>query len=246
MPPPLAPSQRVKPSRRRWEPPACRARSGVPSACLPRRGGTAKHASDCITIVLSVTWSTTPRYAEALARYGDGDGLLAALALVNPIGLKERVPSAGRRQSNCYWSSSDAAFGDRYEAEAHYDRIRRGEVALEGGWRVYSSGPGVFLRLVVESMLGIRRRGKRVEIDPVLPRSLNGLQARISFDGAAIDVTYRVGAHGVGPTAVALNGVPLPTKPLTNPYRAAGVSVSLRQLSEILAAVPGRLDVEVS
>jgi CRISPR-associated protein Csx3 len=185
------------------------------------------------------------RYAEALARYGDADGLLRALALVNPIGLKERVPSAGRRQSNCYYSSSDAAFGDRYEAEAHYDRIRRGEVGLEGGWRVYSSGPGIFLRLVVESMLGIRRRGERVEIDPVLPRSLNGLKARISFDQAAIDVTYRVGTQGAGPTAVVLNGVALPTIPLTNPYRAPGVSVPLRQVREILAAGPGRLDVEV-
>jgi CRISPR-associated protein Csx3 len=185
------------------------------------------------------------RYAEALARYGDGDGLLAALALVNPIGLKERIPSAGRRQSSCYYSSSDAAFGDRYEAEAHYDRIRRGEVGLEGGWRVYSSGPGIFLRLVVESMLGIRRRGERVEIDPVLPRSLNGLKARISFDQAAIDVTYRVGTQGAGPTAVVLNGVALPTIPLTNPYRAPGVSVPLRQVREILAAGPGRLDVEV-
>jgi CRISPR-associated protein Csx3 len=185
------------------------------------------------------------RYAEALARYGDGDGLLAALALVNPIGLKDRIPSAGRRQSSCYHSSSDAAFSDRYEAEAHYDRIHRGEVGLEGGWRVYSSGPGIFLRLVVESMLGIRRRGERVEIDPVLPRSLNGLKARIWFDRAAIDVTYRVGPRGAGPTAVVLNGVALPTTPLTNPYRAPGVSVPFRQVREILAAGPGRLDVEI-
>jgi 1,2-beta-oligoglucan phosphorylase len=185
------------------------------------------------------------RYAEALARYGDGDGLLRALALVNPIGLEQRVPSAGRRQSNCYYSSSDAAFGDRYEAEAHYDRIHQGEVTLEGGWRVYSSGPGIFMRLVVESMLGIRRRGDRVEIDPVLPRSLNGLKARIPFDQTTIDVTYRVGARGAGPTAVVLNGVRMPTVPLTNPYRAAGLSVPLRQVREILAATPGRLDVEV-
>ena len=185
------------------------------------------------------------RYAEALARYGDAEGLLRALALVNPIGLKERVPSAGRRQSNCYYSSSDAAFGDRYEAEAHYDQIHRGEVTLEGGWRVYSSGPGIFLRLVVEFMLGIRRRGDRIKIDPVLPRSLNGLKARIPFDGARFDVTYRVGARDAGPTSVVLNGVLLPTVPLANPYRAPGVSVPLRQVREIIAAGPGRLDVQV-
>jgi 1,2-beta-oligoglucan phosphorylase len=186
------------------------------------------------------------RYAEALARYGDADRLLAALALVNPIGMAERVPSARRRQSNCYYSSSDAAFGDRYEAAAHYDQISRGEVAVEGGWRVYSSGPGIFLRLVVECMLGVRRRGDRIEIDPVLPRSLNGLKARILLDGAAIDITYRIGARGAGPVAVVLNGVPLPMTPLINPYRAPGVCVPLRDVRRLLAAAPGRLDIEMS
>jgi CRISPR-associated protein Csx3 len=185
------------------------------------------------------------RYAEALARYGDAEGLFAALALVNPIGMTERVPCARRRQSNCYFSSSDAAFGDRYQAQAGYQQARAGKVGLEGGWRVYSSGPGLYLRLVVESMLGLRLRGERVEIDPVLPHSLDGLQARVPFAGGAIDLTYHVGRSGVGPTAVVLNGVALPTAPLSNPYRARGVSVPFEQLREVLADAPARLDVEV-
>lgn len=186
------------------------------------------------------------RYAEALARYGDAEGLFAALALVNPIGMTERAPSARRRQSSCYFSSSDAAFGDRYEAEAAYPRAQRGDVALEGGWRVYSSGPGLYLRLVVENMLGVRLRGERVEIDPVLPHALDGLKARIPFDGAAIDLTYHVGGNGAGPTAVVLNGVALPTTSLANPYRAPGVSVPLHLVREVLDGAPARLDVEVS
>jgi CRISPR-associated protein Csx3 len=186
------------------------------------------------------------RYAEALARYGDAEGLFAALALVNPIGMTERVPSARRRQSSCYFSSSDAAFGDRYQAQAGYQQARDGKVALEGGWRVYSSGPGLYLRLVVESMLGIRLRGERVEIDPVLPHSLDGLKAQIPFAGGAIELTYRVGRSGAGPTAVVLNGIALPTEPLINPYRAPGVSVPFEQLREILAVAPARLDVEIS
>jgi cellobiose phosphorylase len=186
------------------------------------------------------------RYAEALARYGDADGLLRALALVNPIGMTDRVAPARRRQSTCYYSSSDAVVSDRYEAAARYDEIARGEVPLEGGWRVYSSGPGIFLRLVVESMLGIRHRGQRVEIDPVLPHSLDGLRARIPFDGTTIDLTYRVGERGSGPTAVMCNGASLPTTPLTNPYREPGVSVSLPLIREALAVAAGRLDIEVS
>ena len=50
------------------------------------------------------------RYAEALARVGDGPGLLRALAQAVPVGLESLVPSAAPRQANTYSSSSDAWF----------------------------------------------------------------------------------------------------------------------------------------
>ena len=75
------------------------------------------------------------RYAEALARVGDGPGLLRALALASPVGMTDRVASARPRQSTCYYSSSDAAFADRYDADARYGDIADQTVPLEGGWR---------------------------------------------------------------------------------------------------------------
>ena len=167
------------------------------------------------------------RYAEALARHGDAERLLEALALVNPIGVTERVPNARPRQSTCYYSSSDATFADRYEAAEHYGDVMAGTVPLEGGWRVYSSGPGIFLRLVVECLLGVRRRGDLLEIDPVLAPALDRLQATVPLDGMPVDLTFRVGPRGVGPVAVALNGVALQTSPLSNPYRPAGVAIDM-------------------
>ena len=94
------------------------------------------------------------RYAEALARFGDAPGLFAALAKVVPVGITDRVEQARPRQSTTYYSSSDGVFADRSDAPARYADLMRGEVALEGGWRVYSSGPGLFLRLVTETLLG--------------------------------------------------------------------------------------------
>ncbi len=167
------------------------------------------------------------RYAEALARHGDAERLLEALALVNPIGVTERVPNARPRQSTCYYSSSDATFADRYEAAEHYGEVMAGTVPLEGGWRVYSSGPGIFLRLVVECLLGVRRRGDVMEIDPVLAPALDGLEATVPVDGIPLDLTFRVGDRGVGPVSVALNGIALHTNPLLNPYRAAGVGIDM-------------------
>lgn len=167
------------------------------------------------------------RYAEALARLGDAERLLQALALANPIGVTERVANARPRQSTCYYSSSDAAFADRYQAEAQYGDVMKGKVPLEGGWRVYSSGPGIFMRLVVECLLGVRRRGDLLEIDPVLAPALDRLQATVPLDGTSLDLSFRVGDRGVGPVAIALNGVMVQTTPLSNPYRPAGVAIDM-------------------
>jgi 1,2-beta-oligoglucan phosphorylase len=187
------------------------------------------------------------RYAEALARHGDAEQLLNALALANPIGVTERVPNARPRQSTCYYSSSDATFADRYEAAEHYSEVMGATVPLEGGWRVYSSGPGIFLRLVVECLLGVRRRADHLEIDPVLAPALDGLQATVPFDGIPIDLTFRVGSRGVGPVTVALNGVTLQTTPLSNPYRPAGVAIDMA-LVRAAMKIPGgnHLEIQVS
>ena len=187
------------------------------------------------------------RYAEALARHGDAERLLEALALVNPIGVTERVPNARPRQSTCYYSSSDATFADRYEAAEHYGEVLAGTVPLEGGWRVYSSGPGIFLRLVVECLLGVRRRGDVLEIDPVLAPALDGLKATVPVDGIPLDLTFRVGDRGVGPVSVALNGVALQMNPLSNPYRPAGVAIDMALVrAGINASGRNHLEIQVS
>jgi len=187
------------------------------------------------------------RYAEALARHGDAERLLEALTLVNPIGVTERVPNARPRQSTCYYSSSDATFADRYEAAEHYGEVMAGTVPLEGGWRVYSSGPGIFLRLVVECLLGVRRRGDVLEIDPVLAPALDGLQATVPVDGIPLDLTFRVGDRGVGPVSVVLNGVAFQTNPLSNPYRPAGVAIDMAQVRwGMNASGRNHLEIQVS
>jgi CRISPR-associated protein Csx3 len=116
------------------------------------------------------------RYAEALARFGDAERLFSALCQANPIGVTERVPRARARQSTTYYSSSDGAFDDRLDASERYAALMAGDVDLEGGWRVYSSGPGLYLRLLAETLLGVRSRGPRVELDPVLAPTPEGIK----------------------------------------------------------------------
>src|SRR5206468_7834675 len=103
------------------------------------------------------------------------DALWDALLVANPISVTERVANAEPRQRNAYFSSSDAAFADRHEASAGWSRVKDGAISVEGGWRIYSSGPGLYINLLIRHALGIRRVfGQRVQM-PVLPNANSAL-----------------------------------------------------------------------
>jgi cellobiose phosphorylase len=123
------------------------------------------------------------RYGEAMAAQGEADALWEALQVVNPIAVTERLAHASPRQRNAYFSSSDAAFPDRYRASAEWPRVKAGAVAVDGGWRIYSSGPGLYTNLLIRHALGIRRHfGERV-VQPLLPQSLGSLTLEMAIDG---------------------------------------------------------------
>lgn len=175
------------------------------------------------------------RYAEAMARHGDADAFWLALRQAVPIGLRDVVPNARLRQASCYTSSSDAAVADRYEAQERYADVRSGAIAVEGGWRVYSSGAGIACRLIHQHLLGIRRGRSSTVIDPVLPRVLDGLTVDVVLEERPLRVEYRVGGRGAGPVALTLNGRALPFEREANPYRPGGARVS----TAALRGVPG-------
>lgn len=186
------------------------------------------------------------RYAEAMATFGDAEAFWLALRQAIPIGIRDVVPNARPRQANCYASSSDAAFADRYEAQERYADVRSGTVAVEGGWRVYSSGAGIAFRLLHERFLGIRRRRTSLVIDPVMPRALDGLAVDLVVDARPLRVVYAVGARGAGPTALVLNGTPLAFAREPNPYRPGGAVVPAAALAVRLRPAGNELRVQLA
>jgi cellobiose phosphorylase len=185
------------------------------------------------------------RYAEALWRYGDAEGFFRALCQANPIGLQALVPSAALRQANCYYSSSDAAFADRYRADADYALALRGEIPLEGGWRVYSSGAGIGMGLILRGLLGLRLERGRLVIDPVIPSRLDGLRAELQLVGHSFEVTYQIGSAGCGAVAVQLNGVELDFDRGHSPYRTGAAEIPLDALRAALRPGTNRLRIEL-
>ncbi len=115
------------------------------------------------------------RYGEAMALLGEREALWDAMLVANPIAVTDRLPHASLRQRNAYFSSSDAAFRDRYQASAEWERVRAGSIAADGGWRIYSSGPGLYVYLLIQHAFGMQRRfGERI-VEPGLPASQKGL-----------------------------------------------------------------------
>jgi 1,2-beta-oligoglucan phosphorylase len=112
------------------------------------------------------------RYAEAMAILGDADALWDALQLASPIAVTDRLAHALLRQRNAYFSSSDAAFPDRYAASNDWQQVKAGQIGIDGGWRVYSSGPGIFTSLLVRRLLGHRRLWGEAVVHPLLPAAL--------------------------------------------------------------------------
>ncbi|MCW7482421.1 GH36-type glycosyl hydrolase domain-containing protein [Leptospira kanakyensis] len=170
------------------------------------------------------------RYCEALAYMGKSEEFLYNLNLVNPIGIQKKVPSSHPRQTNCYYSSSDGLFFDRYDAGKNYKELLLGNIPLEGGWRVYSSGPGIYLKLVYECLFGIRFFPDEMELDPILPKGLDGLEWNVSFKEKDFRILYHVESTNASLESVLLNGIHIPFQRKENRYRRGGVKLKFTDL----------------
>lgn len=172
------------------------------------------------------------RFVEAMAKLGKSDEAWKGLQMINPIGLRDVVPNAELRQSNSYFSSSDGKFNDRYEAQERFHELRNGDVAVKGGWRIYSSGPGIYMNQLISNCLGIRLDGGDLVIDPVLPQSLDGLRFHFMIHGHNVQFEYRLNGQSV--TSVTINGQEAAGSVMDNRYRQGGFRIAQQQLTELL------------
>ena len=181
-------------------------------------------SSSCFSREIGIMYTHAHlRYIEAMAALGRADAMLAAFNQANPAGISASVPHALPRQANAYFSSSDAAVATRYEASERYGEIKTGKIPVEGGWRIYSSGPGIYLHLVLTRMVGLRRHYGTVVLDPVLPRSLDGLEVTMPWGDRSLRIRFSVKSREHTPQSATLNGTALqPLSVSENPYRAGG------------------------
>ncbi|CAG0931745.1 partial cyclic beta-1,2-glucan synthetase, partial [Thermoflexales bacterium] len=104
----------------------------------------------------------------AFAELGQGDRAEALFRLLNPIYHSDTPDKVARYRVEPYVIAADV-----YSASSHAGR---------GGWTWYTGSSGWMYRVGLEAILGIRRRGQTLTIDPCIPKTWSSYQ-----------VTYRVG-----------------------------------------------------
>ena len=109
---------------------------------------------------------------QALALLGEGDRAVALLSMLNPINHAATPTDVARYQVEPYVVAADV-----YDSPAHVGR---------GGWTWYTGSASVMYRVVLDNVLGIKRRGSTLTIDPCIAKSWPGFE-----------VTYRDGDGAV-------------------------------------------------
>lgn len=171
------------------------------------------------------------RFTEAMAKLGKQDETWKALQMIDPIQIKDRVENAQLRQANVYFSSSDGNFKTRYEAQENFGKLKDGSVDVKGGWRIYSSGPGIYISQLIASVLGVRESVTGVVFDPILPIAFDGASLIRVIAGKRVKIIYRLGNDAQD---VVIDGMPVVWQEEENPYRAGGMQVMKEVLDDLL------------
>jgi len=126
----------------------------------------------------------------ALARLGRGDDAWACLDLLNPVRHALTKEDAEHYRTEPYVVAADV-YGE-------------GERTGQGGWTWYTGSAGWLYRAAVEGILGIRKEGGRLFVDPVLPSAWDGYTATLVLDGRKLSI--RVDRAEEGGWRASVNG----------------------------------------
>ncbi len=147
----------------------------------------------------------------AYAALGEGDKAAALFWILNPINHARNRSDAYRYAVEPYVVAADV-----------YAAPRR---AGRGGWTWYTGSAAWMQRAGIEAILGVRRRGEWLEVDPCIPRTWPGFEVSLRFGGARYEIVV-ANPDGVlrGVAAAKLDGEVLPDRPVLAKLRDDGQS----------------------
>ena len=184
------------------------------------------------------------RYIECMCKLGKENKVWEALYKINPINIKDYVENADYRQSNCYFSSSDGDFKSRYDFQNNFDKLKNKQVKVKGGWRIYSSGPGIYINQIITNIFGIRELENKIIFDPIIPKELDGLVVFYKILNKDVKIIYKFTNNNIT-KKITLNGEELPVNMEKNLYRDNFKSVNKQILNDKLNDSMNLLEIEI-
>ncbi len=131
--------------------------------------------------------------AMALAELGRVDDAWRIARMLNPIHHTGDADTLQRYRLEPYVLAADV-----YAAEGHAGR---------GGWSWYTGSAGWMYRLLTESLLGLRRTGERLQIDPRVPDAWERWTAIWRHGAAHYRIEFLRAAPGDGVIDIGVDGV---------------------------------------
>jgi cyclic beta-1,2-glucan synthetase len=110
----------------------------------------------------------------AFAQLGDGDRAGALFRLLNPVYHSDTAEKAAVYKVEPYVIAADV-----YSAAPHVGR---------GGWTWYTGSAGWMYRAGLEALLGIRRQGGTLHVDPCIPSDWPNFQVTYRFGHASFHI----------------------------------------------------------
>jgi cyclic beta-1,2-glucan synthetase len=138
----------------------------------------------------------------AFAALGEGGKAASLFAMLNPINHARTRPAVHRYKVEPYVMAADI-----YAAPGHVGR---------GGWTWYTGSAAWMQRAGVESILGLRRKGAVLVIDPCIPNEWPGFRISVRHGSSRYEVIVE-NPDGVmcGVRSAEVDAAPVETRPLT-------------------------------
>ena len=158
----------------------------------------------------AAVWTTM-----AFAQMGDPERAWELLRMIMPIAHGSNAAQVATYKVEPYVVAADV-----YAVEPHIGR---------GGWTWYTGSAGWMYRLIVESLLGVQRRGATLTMTPCIPREWPSYRIDYRFGSSLYRIEVTQSANDSAPGVVTIDGIAQTTGtvPLIDDGKDHGVAIAL-------------------
>ena len=129
--------------------------------------------------------------AMAFAQLGDSQHAWEILGIINPINHTKSLADV-----NTYKVEPYVVAADVYAVSPHVGR---------GGWTWYTGSAGWMYRLILESLLGLRRESNKLTITPYIPREWKSFKIHYRYQETMYHINVTRMPGGTNKTIILIN-----------------------------------------